>query len=343
MCLIKIGIIKTSLNRRKVYFLLKMKPINVSVIGCGVWGSNHARVYNEASSINLQSVADLDKKRVETVAEKYNVEGYTDIEKIINDKNVEAVSICTSTVTHANLALMAIEAGKHVLVEKPMTNTITEAKQLIKAAEKHDVKLAVGFVERFNPAVQEAFKLIKEGQIGKIILAHTSRVSRRPARIGDVGVVKDLGIHDIDIISQLFQINPETIYATCGSIDHSFEDYANINLRYNDNRNAFIETNWLTPRIRRNLIITGTTGIITVQYRTQQITIENNRQLIQPYIQYQEPLKLELESFINSVRKNKDPVVTGEDGLKALTIAEAALESNKTKETIDFHRFLKEN
>lgn len=341
--MIKIGIIKTSLNRRKICFLLKMKTINVSVIGCGVWGSNHARVYNEASSINLQSVADLDKKRVEKVAEKYNVEGYTDIEKIINDKNVEAVSICTSTVTHANLALMAIEAGKHVLVEKPMTNTIAEAKQLIKAAEKHDVKLTVGFVERFNPAVQEAFKLIKEGQIGKIILAHTSRVSRRPARIGDVGVVKDLGIHDIDIISQLFQINPETIYATCGSIDHSFEDYANINLRYTDNRNAFIETNWLTPRIRRNLIITGTTGIITVQYRTQQITIENNRQLIQPYIQYQEPLKLELESFINSIRENKDPVVTGEDGLKALTIAEAALESNKTKETIDFHRFLKDN
>ncbi|MCW4050127.1 MAG: Gfo/Idh/MocA family oxidoreductase [Candidatus Bathyarchaeota archaeon] len=320
-----------------------MKTINVSVIGCGVWGSNHARVYNEIPSINLKSVADIDKKSVEKVAEKFNIEGYTDFEKIINDKNVEAVSICTPTVTHANLALLAIKAGKHVLVEKPMTNTITEAKQLIKAADKHDVKLAVGFVERFNPAVQEAFKLIKEGQIGKIILARTSRVSRRPARIGDVGVVKDLGIHDIDIISQLFQINPETIYASCGSIDHSYEDYANINLRYTENRNAFIETNWLTPRIRRNLIITGTNGIITVQYRTQQITIENNRQLIQPYIQYQEPLKLELESFINSIRDNKDPVVTGEDGLKALTIAEAALESCKTMEIIDFHKFQKDD
>ncbi len=320
-----------------------MKTINVSVIGCGVWGSNHARVYKEVPSINLQSVADIDKKSVAKVVNKHNCDGFTDFEKIINDKNVEAVSICTPTVTHANLALLAIESGKHVLVEKPMTDTIKEAKQLIKAAEKHDVKLAVGFVERFNPAVQEAFKLIKDGKIGKIILAHTSRVSRRPVRIGDVGVVKDLGIHDIDIISQLFQVNPEYIFATCGSIDHSFEDYANINLSYSDNRNAFIETNWLTPRIRRNLIITGTTGIITVQYRTQQITMENNRQLVQPYIQYQEPLKLELESFVNSIRDDTAPAVTGEDGLKALTIAEAALESSRTRKTIDFHRFLKES
>jgi UDP-N-acetylglucosamine 3-dehydrogenase len=323
--------------------MINVKRINVSVIGCGVWGSNHARVYKEVPSINLKSVADTDKNRVEEIAKKHSIEGYTDFQKIIDDKDVEAVSICTPTVTHAKLALLAIESGKHVLVEKPMTNTVKEAKQLIKAAEKHDVKLAVGFVERFNPAVQEAFKLINEGQIGKIILAHTSRVSRRPARIGDVGVVKDLGIHDIDIISQLFQVNPEYIFATCGSIDHSFEDYANINLSYSDNRNAFIETNWLTPRIRRNLIITGTTGIITVQYRTQQITMENNRQLIQPYIQYQEPLKLELESFANSIRDNVAPLVTGEDGLKALTIAEAALESSRTRKTIDFHRFLTEN
>jgi UDP-N-acetylglucosamine 3-dehydrogenase len=141
--------------------------------------------------------------------------------------------------------------------------------------KKADVALTVGFVERFNPAVQEVFKRIAEGAVGDVILAHSKRVSRSPSRIGDVGVVKDLAIHDIDIITHLLMGKPQYISAVTGSIRHKFEDYANINLLYSRDRSAFVETNWLTPRRVRTLTVTGTEGIINVEYTTQQLTIEN--------------------------------------------------------------------
>ncbi len=236
--------------------------------------------------------------------------------------------------THAEIALKAIRAGKHVLVEKPMTNTLEEAKELITTAEKHGIHLAVGFVERFNPAVNEAMNLIDQGKIGDVILAHTRRVSRRPLRIGDVGVIKDLTIHDIDIVNNLFPEEPDSVFCTAGSIAHNFEDYANINLRYSGDRNAFIETNWLTPKVVRNLTITGSEGIITVHYRTQEITVENNERLTQPFLPYREPLYQELHSFTRAVIDDTTPEVTGEDGLIALRICEAALRSARTGETI---------
>ena len=267
-------------------------PVNAAVIGCGSWGRNHARVFEELPQANLKAVTDLNPETAEKIGCKNGVKWCTDADKILSDPDIELVSICTPTITHAEIGLKAIEAGKHLLVEKPMTNTIQEAETLIKKAENKGVKLTVGFVERFNPAVQESFKLIESGKIGDVILAHTRRVSRNPQRIGDVGVIKDLAIHDIDIILSLFKDPPRTVYATAGSIAHQYEDYANINVGYSRNRTAFIETNWLTPRRVRTLTITGTEGIINVEYTTQQINIENNLQMTQPFLPYREPLYL---------------------------------------------------
>jgi UDP-N-acetylglucosamine 3-dehydrogenase len=317
-----------------------MNKLNAVVLGTGVWGRNHARIYSSLKNVHLFGVVDRDKARAKEIGDYYQTEYYTDGEDVIKNPEVDLVSICTPTVTHAILTSSALNLGKNVLVEKPMTNTICEAKNLIQLAKENNVKFTVGFVERFNPAVQEALKHIKQGTIGDVILANTRRVSRRPHRIGDVGVVKDLAIHDIDIIAKMFPNSPETIYATCGSIAHKFEDYANINVRYKDNRNAFIETNWLTPSVKRDLTITGTEGVITVQYRTQQITIENNEQSIRPYLPTQEPLRNELNAFVNCIINDTEPVVTGADGLKALTIAEAALESNRTGKTVNYSDFL---
>jgi len=303
--------------------------IAVSIIGCGVWGRNHARVFSELPNAKIRSVVDLDKKRVLDLAQKYHVNNCTDPNKAFDDPEIDAVTICTPTVTHAELALRAIEAGKHVLVEKPMTNSIDEAKALIRAAEKKGVHLMVGFVERFNPAVREALRYIEDGAIGRVILAHTRRVSRWPIRIGDVGVIKDLAIHDIDIVNKLFKEEATAIFGNAGSIQHSFEDYANIVMSFPGKRAAFIETNWLTPKKVRTLTITGTEGIINVEYIRQTLSIENEKQIIQPMIQNAEPLKLELESFVNSILTDTPPEVTGEDGLKALKVCEAAIESAK--------------
>jgi UDP-N-acetylglucosamine 3-dehydrogenase len=307
-----------------------MTKLNAAVIGCGSWGRNHARVYSELPNVNLVAVADTAPAAANEVAEKYRVKPYTETAKLLEDPDIQLVSICTPTVTHARLALQAIEQGKHVLVEKPMTNTVKEAKTLIKASKKRGVTLTVGFVERFNPAVQEAHRRIAKGEIGGVILAHTRRVSQRPLRIGDVGVIKDLAIHDIDITSILFNEEPRTIYATAGSIAHQFEDYANINIGYPENRTAFIEANWLTPKKVRQLNVTGTKGIMTVDYITQQLTIENDQRLTQPNIPYQEPLYLELKSFADSIINDTPPSITGEDGLRTLQICEAALKSSRT-------------
>lgn len=307
-----------------------MRKLNVAVVGCGSWGRNHARVYNDLQDASLLAVQDMDGGIAREVGERYRVDWYTDPEKIFNRPDIEAISICTPTLTHADIALKAIKAGKHVLVEKPMTNTIDEAKSLIKAAEAHGVHLAVGFVERFNPAVREAMKIISRREIGEVILAHARRVSRRPPRVGDVGVIKDLAIHDIDIVTQLFNAEAEEVFATAGSIAHRFEDYANIIIRFRDDRNAFIEANWLTPRKVRRLIITGTEGLVNVEYIAQEITVENNTRLYQPFIEKKEPLMLELEQFVESILKDEPPEPSGLDGLWALKICRAALQSAET-------------
>lgn len=307
-----------------------MKKLNVAVIGCGSWGRNHARVYKNLQVADLLAVADVNKSTAEEIGKTYNVDWYTDPDEVLERSDVEAVSICTPTVTHADIALAAVQVGKHVLVEKPMTNTFEEAKSLIKAAEVQGVYLAVGFVERFNPAVVETVKKISKGEIGDIILAHARRVSRRPLRVGDVGVIKDLAIHDIDIVNQLFKTEAEEVFATVGNIAHQFEDYANIIIRFEGNRNAFIETNWLTPRKVRRLIVTGTRGLINVEYITQEMTIENDEGIYQPFIENREPLLLELEGFVNSILQDIQPQPTGLDGSKALKICEAALQSAKT-------------
>jgi UDP-N-acetylglucosamine 3-dehydrogenase len=311
-----------------------MSKVNVAVIGCGSWGKNQVRVFNDLQEASLVAIADLNENAARNLGEKYSVEWYTDIEKVIDRPDIEAITICTPTVTHAEIALQAIKSGKHVLVEKPMTNTIEEAEALIKAAEKKSVSLAVGFIERFNPAVREGMKIISKEEIGDVILANTRRVSRRPHRIGDVGVIKDLAIHDIDIINNLFKENPRSVFATAGNITHRYEDYANIMICYDDNKSAFIESNWLTPQRVRRLIITGTKGLINIEYTSQEISVQNNERIYQPFIENREPLQLELGSFVNSILRNEPPKITGIDGLKALQICEAALRSAKTGATI---------
>jgi len=283
---------------------------------------------------DLLAIVDANASVAEEIGERYNVDWYTDPDTILQRSDVEAVSICTPTVTHANIALNAIKKSKHVLIEKPMTNTVNEAKSLIQAADAQNVFLAVGFVERFNPAVNETIRRVAEREIGDIILAHARRVSKRPPRIGDVGVIKDLAIHDIDIVNQLFKSQAEEVFAAAGNIAHQFEDYANIIIKFGANRNAFIEANWLTPRKVRRLIVTGTKGLINVEYIPQEMRVETNEGSYQPFIDNIEPLQLELEGFVNSILNDEQPHPTGLDGLRALRICEAALRSAKTGQVV---------
>jgi UDP-N-acetylglucosamine 3-dehydrogenase len=184
---------------------------------------------------------------------------------------------------------------------------------------------------RFIPGLQHIRKAVESQEIGEIVCATAKRVSEWPERIGDVGVVKDLAIHDIDVMRYLFGSDPVAVYAKTGNMRHKkFEDYAHIMLTFERGKNAFIEANWLTPYKTRVLVVTGSRAIAKLDYITQELTIETAEKTVQPRIPWQEPLKLELQHFARCILGKEKPFITGLDGLKALKIAEAALKSSKT-------------
>jgi len=312
-----------------------MEQLKVAVIGCGSWGYHHARVYSELPDVMLEAAVDCNPEKVQRITEVFHCKGYSSTDKMLEETNVDAVSVCTPTSTHFEISKQALRAGKHVLVEKPMTNTSREAIDLVKTADQVGVSLSVGFVERFNPAIQEAKKIVNRGEIGEVLVIHAKRVTRRPHRVGDIGVVKDLGIHDIDVTNFVMDKQPNKIYATMGCHNHCFEDYANIILSYEGQRSGFIETNWLTPKRVRTLTITGSEGIVHVEYTSQKLKLEKNDHIYQPLNGYREPLYLELSDFTSAILEKRQPKITGIEGLNALRVCEAALESAQTGQVIE--------
>ena len=231
----------------------------------------------------------------------------------------------------------AIKNGKHVLVEKPIAFTLEEAEEMIAAAKEAGVLLATGHVERFNPAVQKAKELVDDGVIGDIVSAFAKRVGPLPPRIKDVGVAIDLAIHDLDIMNYLFDEEVTQVYGSMNNIlgDCEFEDHAEIMVNFDNESTGIIEVNWLTPYKRRELELTGTAGIISVDYIQQSIEVYGKfAQDIQ--IKHEEPLKGELISFLNAVVNGTEPEITGEDGLKALKMVIAANRSSKEHKPISF-------
>lgn len=312
-----------------------MKKLGVAVIGVGFWGRNHVRVFKELPETELIAVCDVSKERAVSLAEKFEADAYTDSKQLLKRKDLDAVSICTWTTAHAEEAIRALNSGKHAFVEKPLANTIPEAKKIVKLAKQQEKRLMVGFIERFNPGVQHVKEIVDEGKIGVPVSATVRRVSKWPERVGDVGVVKDYAIHDIDIMRYVFGEDPVTVYAKAGRLRHKkFEDYAQIMLAFDKDKTAFLESNWLTPYKVRKLIVTGSKAIISLDFITQQITIDSSKQTLMPRYTWKEPLKMELQHFANSIMQNKQPRVTGVDGLKALIITEAALQSAKKNKTV---------
>jgi UDP-N-acetylglucosamine 3-dehydrogenase len=174
-------------------------------------------------------------------------------------------------------------------------------------------------------------KAVDTKKVGELVCATARRVSQWPERIGDVGVVKDTAIHDIDVMLYLFNEEPIAVYAKTGSMRHKkFEDYAQIMLTFENGKSAFIESNWLTPYKTRILTVTGSEAIMNFDYITQKLTIEDAKEAIQPRYPTQEPLKLELQHFANCISKKEKPLITGRDGFRALKIAEGALKSSAT-------------
>ncbi|WP_296804161.1 Gfo/Idh/MocA family protein [uncultured Methanobrevibacter sp.] len=315
-----------------------MRTVNVGVIGVGAMGENHVRVYHKMEEANLIAVSDVSERALKKIEKKYGAKGYTDYCELLENPDIEVVSVCVPTTFHHAVVMEAIRHKKHILVEKPIAFTLTEAEEMIAAAKEAGIILATGHVERFNPAVQKAKELIDDGVIGDIVSAFAKRVGPLPPRIKDVGVSIDLAIHDLDIMNYLFEEEITQVYGTMNSSfdDSEFEDHAEIMVSFDNESTGIIEVNWLTPYKRRELELTGTAGIISVDYIQQSIEVYGKfAQDIE--IIHEEPLKGELNSFLHSVVEGEEPVITGEDGLKALKMVIAANRSSKEHRPISLN------
>ena len=185
-----------------------LKNIKTGVIGVGSMGQNHVRIYDEVS--NLIAVSDVDKKQGLRLSKRYNADYFADYADMLG--KVDAVTIAVPTIYHEEVVERVANAGVHILVEKPLAPSVSNAKSMLTKAEMANIVLSVGHIERHNPVIKYAKEKILEGEWGKVITMSSKRVSLFPERIKDVGVIFDLSIHDLDILCYLSSSNPKSIY-----------------------------------------------------------------------------------------------------------------------------------
>ena len=296
-------------------------------------GNNHARVYSRLPGVEIVGVADADQAVVASVADTYGCRAFPDYQDLL-DERPDVVSIALPTTLHKKAALAAIERGINVLVEKPIADTVDNADEMIEAARQKGVKLMAGHIERFNPAVRRLKELIDSGLLGEVVSISARRVGPYSPRIVDVGIILDLGTHDIDVMSYLYGRKISRVYASGGSVVHSHEDHAIITLNFPNGGSGVIDTNWLTPHKVRSLTVVGSKAIAEVNYIEQTLRIFDEAWIRDAKVEKDEPLKLELLHFIDCVRNDRQPLVTGEQGRHALAVALAAIESASTGKAV---------
>ncbi|MBY9000107.1 MAG: Gfo/Idh/MocA family oxidoreductase [Candidatus Heimdallarchaeota archaeon] len=313
-----------------------MKKLNIAVIGVGSWGKNHARVFKEMEKTNLVGIYDVQLEKAKDLAKIHRARAFSDLEELLSMEEIDAISIASPTSTHGEIALKAIQHGKHVLIEKPMTSTLDEAEKIIDASKATNVIVSVGFIERFNPIVSKSKNLIESGELGELVLLSARRLGPYwPDRLKDVDVIRDVSIHDIDAFRYLTEKDPVSVYARGGKLRHSYLDYAEMLLDFGGGLTGFVESNYLTPHRHRKLMLTCEHGIVEADYMTQEYVIEDNEWLRSTKSSWQEPLTREMNAFADACLENTKPIVTAEDGIKALKIALASIESIETNKIID--------
>jgi predicted dehydrogenase len=321
--------------------------LRVAVIGVGIMGHNHARVYWDMPDVELLGVADTEAQAVEAVARRYNTRGYSDYRQLLDEQRPDAVTIAVPTIDHLSVALHAIERGAHLLIEKPIAFSVEEGEQIIAAAEEAGVQLMVGHIERFNPAVIALKAHLAAGELGRVFQIDARRQGPFPARVRDVGVVIDLAVHDLDVMRYVSGSEIVRVYAETERRIHSTrEDLLTGLVRLADGTVGTLTINWLTPTKIRELYVTGECGMFRVDYLTQDLYFFENAtagadgwealhvlrgvsegRMIRHVVAKKEPLRAEIEAFLAAVRGEMPVPVTGADGLKALQLAQAVVAS----------------
>jgi predicted dehydrogenase len=326
-----------------------LEKLKAAVIGVGHLGKEHSRIYSEMPEVSLVGVVDTDKDAGEAVAQRCKTRYYSSLKEILD--KVDVASVVVPTKSHYEITKELLNNGIHVLVEKPMTGTVSEAEDLIKLGRQSSVILQPGYIERFNPAL-EAIKKLDVSL--KFIECH--RLSPFTFRSADIGVVLDLMIHDIDIILYLSKSKVKKIDAVGVNVIADKEDIANARIQFEDGCVANITASRVSFEPMRRIRLFSENSYISLDYQKQEaliykkspkltlksIDIENKGvsnitdlknfsfgdmlKIERIKMNNQEPLRKELESFIDCVKNGKQPVVSGEEGIEAIKIADVIRE-----------------
>jgi predicted dehydrogenase len=292
--------------------------VRVGVIGVGYLGRHHARIYSELKEAELAAVSDFDGSRAEEIGSKYGCRYFSDYSEMLGI--CDAVSIVTPTITHRDIALACLKAGKDILVEKPITQNIIEAKEIIKEAEQKNLILQVGHLERYNPAVSAASKMTTAPRF-----IEAERLSPFLGRGTDVDITLDLMIHDIDIIFSLVRSRLTRIKASGESLMTDRIDLARAWLDFENGCGALMTASRISPEKQRGLRIFQDDSYIAVDYQNQVVAryFKSGKELLSDVMssEKKEPLKEELKDFIDCVITRKRPLVSGTEAMNALDTA----------------------
>jgi predicted dehydrogenase len=295
------------------------------VIGLGQWGRNHVRTYAGLPDVELVGVVDVNTTDLRGFANRYKTSSFTDYRKLLG--RVDAVNVVVPTQLHYEVARAFLEAGVHVLVEKPITATTAEAEELVELAHRKNLVLLVGHVERFKPAVRRLAELA-----GSPMFIQARRV--RPydrTRTMDVGVVMDLMIHDIDIVLSIVRGRIVDLGGLAVRVRNTQEDLAVAHLTLSTGCVAWLLASRVSADKAAEIEVTTPERVIRLDYLKQRLFIHPFRGEVEDMVIHgDEPLRAELRHFVNCVNGLEQPLVTGEDGLQALSVAHRLLQEMRT-------------
>jgi predicted dehydrogenase len=302
--------------------------LKVGVVGLGWMGRVHLRNYTEMANVEVVGVVDVDPEALKEVADQFGVKTYQSLDELL-ENDLDAMSVCVPTVLHHETGLKIIDKKINLIIEKPLAATAAEGEELVRRAADMGVKLMVGHVERFNPAVSRVKELVGDD----VISIQIERVGPYPPRIQDVGVIKDLGSHDIDLIRYLTGSEFKSVYAVYSSSRGKHEDSALITAEMENGVLANITTNWVTPYKGRSIHVACESKYIQANLITQDVkeysafsTYEKSYSVREWPLMFREPVKEELTQFLAAIRTGGDVPISGEDGLEVLKVFERIFE-----------------
>jgi len=328
--------------------------IGIGIVGYGYWGPNLVRNFSEASGSRVIAVCDLRKENLAAVAKRYPaVRTTSDFADLLGDPAIDAIAVATPVRSHFELALAALRAGKHVLVEKPMTETADQARRLIDAAEKHRRILMVDHTFVYTGAVRKIREMVSSGELGDIYYYDALRVNLGLFQ-HDVNVIWDLAVHDFSILEYVLDKHPVAVSANgISPVPHSPESVAYISLFFGNGTIAHINVNWLAPVKIRQTLIGGSRKMIVVdelapsekvKVYDKGVTLLNDPDKIYqlrigyragdmwaPQLSNKEALLVEAEHFVDCIEKNQAPITGGAMGLRVVELLDAATRSLKQR------------